>query len=273
MYSLGRSLGADRIAIGIVLEIPNSRIDRELLLAPLDAALAREPLRRALRADRDAGLLQLDFGIEGWNEMLSEVRTDLAIAPANVFATAPSFREENGQCFFGWYTTAIRGNGDMYPCCLLQQPGYKPLGNAMEGSVPEQWNGPGFTKLREEMRDVLLTGGQIQYREKRFATLRAPCVEKNRCWLKNMYFRADEDFYRELGDALAKARVEEVRWTGGAEKRRRKLEVTAFRHRALVRIRRETVEFFLRWRWRIHKPLRQLKRKLLGRAARGPESP
>ena len=63
---------------------------------------------------------------------------------ATGFTTAPSFQEKNGGCFFGYYTAVVRGNGDMYPCCMLINPEYKPIGNAMQGTFGEQWNGEGY---------------------------------------------------------------------------------------------------------------------------------
>jgi MoaA/NifB/PqqE/SkfB family radical SAM enzyme len=242
MYELGRTLGVDRIAVNPVLEIPRERIDREVLLTPADIEIARPHIRRVLEADRDRNLLQIDFGISGWNAMLADVRRELALEPPNDYPTAASFREENGQCFFGWYTTTVRGNGEMYPCCLLQTPDYKPLGNAMQGSVSEQWNGPGFTRLREEMREVMLLGGEVVYRPSKFEAIRRPCVEKNLCWLKNMYFRADEDFYRELGEAMAAARKREIGWKRGAE-------IAVYRHVPVVAVYDAVHLFFLRVRW------------------------
>ncbi|HWW61654.1 MAG TPA: hypothetical protein VN181_09820, partial [Thermoanaerobaculia bacterium] len=44
-----------------------------------------------------------------------------------------------------------------------------------------------------------------------------------------MYFCADEQFYRELGDALDVARKREVRWTGTHAQRKRAAEVWGFR--------------------------------------------
>ena len=73
MYALGRSMGADRIRLSAVLEIPLDRIDRSLLLAPGDAAAARPYLEQAIAADRDRKLLLIDFPIQGWNEMALEI--------------------------------------------------------------------------------------------------------------------------------------------------------------------------------------------------------
>jgi MoaA/NifB/PqqE/SkfB family radical SAM enzyme len=251
MYELGRALGVDRIAINAILEIPRERIDRDLLITPADVEEARPHVRRILEMDRGRDLLQLDFSVGGWNEMLAEVREELGMKPPNDFPTAKSFKDENGQCFFAWYTTTIRGNGEMYPCCLLQTPDYKPLGNALTGSVESQWNGPGFTQLRDEMREVMLTGGEVIYRPSKFKAVKRPCVEPNRCWLKNMYFRADEDFYRELGEAMAVARKNEVGWIGRPEKMKRSAEIFVSRYIPVVKVYDFVRLQYLRVRWHV----------------------
>jgi MoaA/NifB/PqqE/SkfB family radical SAM enzyme len=206
MYALGRSLGPDRIAVGPVLPIPLNKIDLSWLLTPEDAETLRPLVREILLADRDKRLLQIDFSIYGWNAMLAEVRAEVGGELPSLFPTAKSFRLENGHCFFGWYTATIRGTGEMYPCCLLMQPDYKPLGNALDGSFRSQWNGPGFTRLREEMRHTFLLGEEAKYKPEIHKVVRRECVEPHLCFLKNQYFRGDEEFYADLDRAMQWAR-------------------------------------------------------------------
>ncbi|HKV06566.1 MAG TPA: radical SAM protein, partial [Thermoanaerobaculia bacterium] len=129
MYELGRSLGPDRIAVNAVLEIPLDRIDLGVLLATDDREAAEPLLEEILRRDHDAGLLQLDFAVAGWSDTINAIRRRLGAPAHNGLATASSFKDENGGCFFAWYTAAITGNGDIRPCCLLLDPTVKPLGN------------------------------------------------------------------------------------------------------------------------------------------------
>lgn len=207
MYELGRSLSPDRIAIGLVLDIPNERFDPRLVLRAEEGESLRDLLESILAADRDAGLLQVSFPYPAWNVMIEEIRGRLGCAPADGrFPAARSFSDGNGHCFFGWYTATIRGNGDLYPCCLLMTPDYEPLGNVAEGKFATHWNGPAFTRLRTEMREVLIGGESARFEPDRHSKIRRQCVEYGQCWLKNIYFRADEEFYRELGEALEKAR-------------------------------------------------------------------
>jgi MoaA/NifB/PqqE/SkfB family radical SAM enzyme len=207
MYDLAASLGVDRIAINAVLEIPNDRVERERLLAPEDREMMRPYVEEVLRRDRDRGLLQIDFAIATWNTMLDEVRESAGAPAHNLFPTAASFKDENGGCFFSWYTAAVTGNGDIRPCCLMLNPSVKPLGNIHETETfGEQWNGPSFQRMRDEQRDVLLAGTKAEYSPEKHQVLQEYCVTPGHCWLKNMFFRGDEMFYAELNDALASTR-------------------------------------------------------------------
>lgn len=230
MYDLGCSLGVDRIAVNAVLEIPRERIDRELLLRPEDADLAEPHVEEVLRKDAGAGLLQIDFAVYGWNKMMDRVRARAGTVSTNMYPTAPSFRERNGGCFFAWYTAAVTGNGDIRPCCLLLNPDVPPLGNVHEKPMSEHWRGPAFQKMRGEMREVLLRGGKIEYDPKRFTILKEVCVKPGLCWLKNMYFRVDEEFYAELDAKLEKVRKKEVRWLGTPKQIKRRAGVYLYDH-------------------------------------------
>jgi MoaA/NifB/PqqE/SkfB family radical SAM enzyme len=230
MYALGRRIGADVIAINLVLEIPRNRIDRSMLLTHDDAELLRPYLREVIEADRDAGLLELSFELPSYNRVIEELQTELGTTVRTGYTTAPSFKVENGGCFFGYYTAVVRGNGDMYPCCMLINPEYTPIANAMQGSFNDQWQGEGFTQLRHEMREVLLAGGAEFYSPDRFRTLKPQCVDPHACGLKNMYFRGDDDFYRDLSKALDAARAREIRFIGNRQQIARALRQVKHRH-------------------------------------------
>jgi hypothetical protein len=222
MYELGRSLGVDRIAINAVLEIPLDRIDRNVLLMTQDRDAAEPLIEEILRRDKGVGVLQIDFAIHGWNDMLHAVRQRVDSPAYNLYPTAPSFKQENGGCFFAWYTAAITGNGDIRPCCLLLNPTVKPLGNIHDGQTfAQHWTGPAFTKMREEMREVLLTKHKTPYSPTRFEIIKEPCVTDGLCWLKNMYFRGDEQFYAELNETLTAMRKKEIGVLGSNRARRR----------------------------------------------------
>ncbi len=237
MYRLGAGLRADRVTISPVLEIPLERIEAGRLLGEGDGELIRAHLEQVLDWDREARLLQLAFPYQSWNGILRQARFKIAGRLDAPIATAATFRERDGQCFFGYYTATIRGNGDLYPCCMLMNPSYEPLGNALAGSFADHWQGQAFRRLRSEMRELLLRGGRMFYHPRRFKTLGHQCVKAHECGLKNMYFREDAAFYEDLGRALDARRAAEVRWLGSPRQAARAAEVLAFRVYHGVRVR------------------------------------
>lgn len=237
MYRLGAGLRADRVTINPVLEIPLERIATNRLLGECDGELIRSHLEQILDWDREAQLLMLGFPYQSWNGILLQARFKVAGRLDPPIATAATFRERDGQCFFGYYTATIRGNGDLYPCCMLMNPDYQPLGNALEGSFAQHWHGQAFRKLRSEMRELLLRGGRMFYHPRRFKTLGHQCVKAHECGLKTMYFREDAAFYEDLGRALDARRAAEVRWLGSPRQAARAAEILAFRVYHGVRVR------------------------------------
>jgi MoaA/NifB/PqqE/SkfB family radical SAM enzyme len=212
MYELGVALAPDRVGINAVLEIPMQRIDQDVLLEKDDREKVMPLVEEILLRDKERGILQIDFAIEGWNEMLWHVRDKIGSPAHNAYPQSPAFKDENGGCFFAWYTAAITGNGDIRPCCLLLNPEVKPLGNIHDGrTFQEHWTGPAFTKMRDEMREVLLMKGKVPYTHQRFEILEPACVQEGLCWLKNVYFRGDQEFYTDLGQTLDAMRKKELR--------------------------------------------------------------
>jgi len=267
MYELGVALGADRIALGSVLEIPLERVGKDRILGADDFELVRPFVESVLKKDRAAKRLFLLFAYQEWNRELEVVRSRLALAPELVYPTAPSFREKDGGCFFAWYSATVRGNGDLYPCCMLLNPTYRPLGNVLRDrrSFREHWLGAAFSRLRAEMREVLLAGGELRFSRRRFRHLEPQCVTPFACGLKNMYFRGDEAFYRELGERLDERRRREIGLFAGRRGAWRWVAIRSFR------LRRRLVGWVKPAARRFGAPLASLGRRLerLGRRLAG----
>jgi len=89
--------------------------------------------------------------------------------------------------------------------------------------------------MRDEMREVLLSKSKVPYTPKRFGILKEQCVTDGLCWLKNMYFRYDEEFYTELGTALDEQRKREVRFVGRGAKARKRAAILFIESRPRVK--------------------------------------
>ena len=107
-------------------------------------------IEEILRRDKDGGMLQIDFAVPGGTRCSWVVRDRVGTPAHNAYPQSPAFKEENGGCFFAWYTAAITGNGDIRPCCLLLNPNVKPLGNIHDGQhVPAALDRP---RVHEDAR-------------------------------------------------------------------------------------------------------------------------
>lgn len=233
MYALGMSLDVDVIAIGTITDVPGERIDSDLLLTGADASELRPLVAELLEADRNSRRLEIGFQVPALQRMLEELSSGPRSAERPDLAPAESFRRENGACFFTWYSTVIRGNGDLHACCFMQSPAIAPLDEVRTKTFEEAWNGSELQRARAEMRDVLLTGGDIPYSRARFKKLEPFCVQQDLCYLKNVYFRSDDGFYSELASRLETARRREVRFLGRAESMKRAAERAVARSRFL----------------------------------------
>lgn len=99
-------------------------------------------------------------------------------------------------CYIGWYSATIRGNGSVYPCCILQQdPHYPPLGNILERPFREIWRGPAYRAFRRELRAIALQQGKIENPSRMLYT-RSYCVAETECPL--LYALCDEEFYASM---------------------------------------------------------------------------
>jgi len=216
MADVALSLPCDRLVLSTVQQIANQRVDDAVLLRSEDAGRLRPLFEELYRRDLGGCELEVNLAFRGLGEMVAAARRAAGAAEPLPFPTAPSFRDADGGCFFAWYSTAITGNGNVYPCCQLIKPDGPVLGNVLSEDFAEVWDGDGYRTLRHEMRDVLVEGADRTYDPERFEVLDPVCHEPGLCWLKNIYFRADDTFYAELAAALdakrgERARVERLR--------------------------------------------------------------
>lgn len=211
MVDLALSLPCDRLVLSTVQQIANQRVDDAVLLTPQDADRLRPLFEDLFRRDLGGCELEVNLAFRGLGEMVEAARQAAGAAAPEPFPTAPSFRDADGGCFFAWYSTTFTGNGDVYPCCQLIKPDGPVLGNVLTQDFDEVWQGEGYRTLRGEMREVLVEGADRAHDPERFEVLDPVCHEPGLCWLKNIYFRADDAFYAELSAALDAKRAEHAR--------------------------------------------------------------
>lgn len=211
MVDLALSLSCDRMVLSPVQQIASGRVGHELLLDASDAERLQPWLDELFARDLGACEMEINLAAVGLGAACEAARQQAGVPPYDPFPTAPSFVDQDSGCFFAWYSTTITGNGDVYPCCQLIKPGGTVLGNVLEQDFAEVWQGEAYGTLRDEMREVLIEGADRQHDASRFKILDPVCHQYGLCWLKNIYFRADEAFYAELRGALEERRAERTR--------------------------------------------------------------
>lgn len=97
-------------------------------------------------------------------------------------------------CIIGWYSMLVRSTGDVGPCCILQG---KKLGNIMNSSVAEIWNGENYQRFREELSRIR-AARHAWSPDGTESIVEGGCGLSGPCPMRSYYYRADDRFAREL---------------------------------------------------------------------------
>jgi MoaA/NifB/PqqE/SkfB family radical SAM enzyme len=187
MMEIADDLGADRVLIRDLY-----RVADEMRVPEADKPRVREELREALRADRGRGRLHISLPEEGLDEPWEEHLRSLAESAG----TPPDERTPNEFCHMPWYSVAIRGNGDVFICCMLMiEEEAKPLGNLNEQSLAELWHGSALTTIRREMERVMICDTHLDPGRQGFEFLFPICTQHRACPLA--FSLSPPEFYDE----------------------------------------------------------------------------
>lgn len=203
-YEMAESLGVDHIYIRDLWGI-----SEEKRMTAEELAVARAKIRELIARDAGRGFLILGFS----NEDILPAHEATVDTPAasetngNGNGHAPAgaaWRDEHPTrkeyCYIAWYSTVIRGNGEVFPCCMLATTeGYPALGNIKDQPIGEIWRGGEYGKLRTELRDIALAEGEWDRNEKQCYALEF-CAMRDACpFVKSL---ASPEFYEEVAGEL-----------------------------------------------------------------------
>lgn len=157
-YDMALELGVDRVYLRDMYGIDQSK-----RMNAQECEVAGAAVARLLERDKENGLLEISLANEKvlddfptFDEQRKEWRET-----QSVFDVKDPSRQE--YCYIAWYSTVIRGNGEVYPCCILASaPGYPTLGNIHQNSIEEIWRGEAYAKLRDELRTIAVSGGEYE---------------------------------------------------------------------------------------------------------------
>ena len=99
-------------------------------------------------------------------------------------------------CLIGWYSTSINANGDVVPCCILQDRKTAVLGNIRDRALREVWEGPAYRRFRAELREVMARRGEGV--PPGACVVEEVCVGKGLCPNRSFYWADDAPFRRKF---------------------------------------------------------------------------
>ncbi len=193
MLALAESVGADLILYRDLYNVPaGQRIPES------ERPRVAEDLRQLLRAENGRGRIHLELSEERLNHIAAEVEAERRRARGEA-EPPPAAPPENTYCYMPWYSAAVRGNGDVFACCMLMiEPDARPLGNVNEHTFENIWNGPGYETIRREMERVMLLRTRLDPRRHGFKYIFPVCTKHAACPLAHAL--ADAPFYGEAED-------------------------------------------------------------------------
>ena len=98
-------------------------------------------------------------------------------------------------CLVGWYSATVNANGDVVPCCVLQDRKTAVLGNLNKQTLSEVWHGEPYERLRAELRELMARRGEVsEFGGSCF--VEGICAKKGECPNRSYYWTKDPDFRR-----------------------------------------------------------------------------
>jgi MoaA/NifB/PqqE/SkfB family radical SAM enzyme len=172
-YDLGLETGADKIYLRDM-----GGLDPAERMTPEELKQAGEAVTRLRERDKGADKLLLGFSNE---KILEEVATpdEKQAAHREAVGRGEAVAGRNEYCYIGWYSTVIRGNGDIFPCCMLSvDPDYKPMANLHDfANFREVWEGEAYRALRTDLREIALSRGD-------YGAVGHPCHGRHYCAMR-----------------------------------------------------------------------------------------
>jgi MoaA/NifB/PqqE/SkfB family radical SAM enzyme len=208
MLALAQDLGVDRVAFSPLQFFDDQ--SRELLKH------ARDFLAEvALVFRSDAGGIVADIRTihPEINQRIDDLRR--ALAPRRYAITVLQHRNFNSLlsfCTLPWFNMHVKATGDVYPCCALLTPDFRPFGNLNDQSLGEIWWGEPYRRFRVEHAGFSRSVREGDRDASNHSPLPKPCTVHGMCFLRALPYLDDTPFAVSV-DALGRCHPQvEVRF-------------------------------------------------------------
>lgn len=195
MWDLGEELGVDHVYLRDMWGVGEDK-----RMNPGELAIARRSIDRLVERDNGAGRLILAFDSEKLVDDQKTIVEDWIEWNESNVSWRREMPDRAEYCYIAWYSTVIRGNGEVFPCCILSTtPGYPALGDVTKESFRDIWHGPNYARLRTELREIALQGGRYDHGQGHCFALEG-CALRDSCpFVKGL---ATPEFYSEVYEEI-----------------------------------------------------------------------
>ena len=193
MYEFGLSLPVDHIVFRTIQHLPEGdRIPAEEI--PSVKALLTELIEEDSRDGQFK--IYFDLATEADLHQFAYMKQSKLCPPEK--KRGPDFIETHPRqeyCYTAWFSAMINAQGNVFPCSDVAGFPDRVMGNILRQSLEEIWQGPGFQRLRNEIRQLMLLEGKVDHNNTDFHCLAPRCIDPFSCaW---SFFLCSPQFYKE----------------------------------------------------------------------------
>jgi MoaA/NifB/PqqE/SkfB family radical SAM enzyme len=200
MLVLGQELGVDRLVFNPLLYYNAQSWE---LLANADGFL--EEVERVFREDVAGIVADVRTIDPALNERIGALRRRLAPQRYPIIEQRlTNYSSLQSFCSLPWFNMHVKATGDVYPCCALLNPQFRPFGNVRRQTLREVWLGDPYRLFRGSHAGFTRAVRDGDQAAQRASGLPPPCTVHGMCFLRALPYLDDTQFAVDV-DALGRS--------------------------------------------------------------------
>jgi len=198
MYEFGLTLPVDRILLKSLMLLPDAE-----RIPPEDIPTIKGLLVELIEEDCRSGRYKLAFDLSKESDLNHFAYTEQVKRLPPGMKLGPDFVKTNPReeyCYMGWYSATVTAEGDVHPCCVMSGMRGREFGNILREPLDSIWRGAGFRRFRNEIRNLMLLDGNLEFSRRFTHYLEPPCIDCFGCqW---GFLLCSPEFYREVATRM-----------------------------------------------------------------------